>query len=164
MPSPESIVVTALRFDELARRYCTFIETMETMPSEERVVEAVRLLSALVGAAIGLPQNVDVTEADVAGVAAPAIDLGIHDFYFEVFDPFEEAELVVSSVANDLGDIYVDLREGIDLLKDGNPSDALWAWRSSYATHWGDHAVDALRALHRIATDRGRDISQPPSA
>jgi hypothetical protein len=26
---------------------------------------------------------------------------------------------------------------------------AIWEWRFHFEWHWGDHAIDALRALHR---------------
>ena len=28
-------------------------------------------------------------------------------------------------------------------------SSAIWHWRYNFEVHWGDHAIDALRALHR---------------
>lgn len=152
----------AARFEAAARRYCSFVETMGSLTPEDRPVEAVRLLSDLIGSAVDLPRNVDVTDAEVERGAAPRIELGDLDFYYEVFDPFIRDELVIGSLSDDLADIYVDLREGIDLLEQGHLGGALWAWRLLYETHWGDHAVDALRALHRMVTGRGQDISAEP--
>lgn len=135
---------------------------MANVAPEQRVSEAVRLLSDLISSATELPRHVDVTDAEVEGVKAPKFDLDAVDFYYEVFDPFIRDELVVGSLSDDLGDIYEDLREGIDLLDSGHACDAIWHWRFHYDNHWGDHAVDALRALHRLDTGRGQDISMDP--
>lgn len=157
-----SIEDAAAGFAALARRYCAFIDTMHSLAPTRRVVDAIPFLADLVASAVGLPQGVDVTEAEVERANAPRVDLGTFDYYYEVFDPFIRDELVIGSLADDLADIYVDLREGIDLLEAGHPNDAVWQRRFDYENHWGDHAVDALRALHRLATGRGQDIATDP--
>lgn len=58
-------------------------------------------------------------------------------------------ELRSGSLADDLADIYRDVKEGLDLLNGGTPeTDVVWGWRFSLRSHWGGHAVEALRALH----------------
>lgn len=158
----ENLGELAARFSDVAVRYCRFVEAMGELPPDERPTKATRLLTCLLAAATELPQQVDVTDAEVERVEAPKFDLGTFDFYYEVFDPFIRDELVIGSLSDDLADIYVDLREGIDLLAAGHTGDALWQWRFHYENHWGDHAADAVRALHRVITGRGRDISQDP--
>ncbi len=149
-------------FAQVARRFCAFLENPPGI-DEDRPREAMRELSALVGAAVELPSctEIDAGQAKPVGVGHPPVEVSEFDGYWEVFDPFEFDEPVVGSLSDDLGDIYIDIHTGLDCLDEGDPSAALWAWSFSYETHWGDHAVDAMRALHRIVTGRGRKISEP---
>lgn len=151
----------AERFHDVARGYCRFVETMAKVPPERRPSEAIRHLCALLEDATELPSGLEGTDAEVERVAAPDFDLGAVDLYYAVADPFVRDELVVGSLMDDLADIYVDLREGIDLLAAGYASDALWHWRFNHDSHWGDHAVGALGALHRIAIGRAANIADP---
>ncbi len=32
-------------------------------------------------------------------------------------------------------------------------NDALWECSFSFETHWGNHATDAIRVLHRLVSD-----------
>ena len=55
-----------------------------------------------------------------------------------------------TSLSDDLLDVYFDLRRGLELWDQEVPkAAAIWEWRFAFDTHWGDHAIDALRALHR---------------
>jgi len=57
--------------------------------------------------------------------------------------------VTVGSLADDLADIWCDLRAGFNALDAGSPwQDVAWEWRFGLQTHWGKHAVEALRALH----------------
>ena len=78
------------------------------------------------------------------------------DGYWEVFDPYEEGAPVGGSLSDDLLDVYGDLRRGLALWEQGGVTKrgelriaAIWEWRFQFEIHWGDHAIDALRALHR---------------
>lgn len=87
--------------------------------------------------------------------------LGKADTYYEVFDPYSpddplsEWNTGTMSISDDLANIYGDVKEGMNLLNRSTAKDATWRavhqWRGSFTFHWGDHAVDALRALHRLA-------------
>lgn len=55
---------------------------------------------------------------------------------------------MVSAISDDLGDIWRDLREGVDLYRLGYISAAAWHWRFHFLLHWGRHAVSAISALH----------------
>ncbi|MFK7992281.1 MAG: DUF5063 domain-containing protein [Sandaracinaceae bacterium] len=76
-------------------------------------------------------------------------DFGSHDLYWEVFNPYVDEERVAGSLSDDFFDIYRDLRRGLVAFDKGRHQKALWDWRFHFDHHWGDHAVDALRALHR---------------
>lgn len=77
------------------------------------------------------------------------VGFGKHDFYWEVFDPYQEAPLVGGALSDDPGDIARDLALGMAYWDAGFSDQAVWEWSFHFDAHWGDHAVDALRALHR---------------
>ena len=54
------------------------------------------------------------------------------------------------SLADDLADIYRDVKNGLVAEQAGaaaRPNDVLWTWRFAFESHWATHAADALRAL-----------------
>ena len=80
--------------------------------------------------------------------------LGQDAFYREVFDPIndkEEDEPVQGWLVDDFADIYYDLKTDLDKIIIGTDEaveEALWNLKWSYLNHWGQHCVNALRALH----------------
>jgi hypothetical protein len=78
-----------------------------------------------------------------------------NNYYLKVFDQYsnlrEHGEPLANSLSNDICDIYRELAPG---LKDWAEADAgmrrgiLWEWWLGYGSHWGDHCVCALKALH----------------
>lgn len=75
--------------------------------------------------------------------------------YWEVFDPtdMQDNEPVAGSLADDLSDIYRDLKHSMihyDSGREEAMEHALWEWRFSFETHWGSHVVNGLRAIHFI--------------
>ena len=83
--------------------------------------------------------------------------------YWAYFDPSEpmdaDAESVCGDLADDLADIYRDLKPGVRAWERGAGSyvtDILLGWKfPSFDSHWGLHAVSAMRALHPVAHLRG---------
>lgn len=78
---------------------------------------------------------------------------GASNYYREIFDPYEapEEEAVTASLADDVADIYQDIRGGLVKWERGESGEALWGWRFHLEVHWGEHATGALRALHARA-------------
>lgn len=76
--------------------------------------------------------------------------LGDWDSYHQVFDPTEDNEAIFGSLADDIADIYRDLKEGLVLseMHQARPEDIIWHWRLLFYSHWGKHAMDALLAIH----------------
>lgn len=67
--------------------------------------------------------------------------------------PFEARapEPGVGDLRDDLADIWRDLVTGLRGLKSGAAAeDVLWQWQLDFESHWGEHAVDALRVLHAL--------------
>ena len=78
--------------------------------------------------------------------------LGERDSYWMEFDLSADGQYMSGSLADDLTDIFCELKSGLDMLE-GHPeeaSKALEAWRSSYKAHWGQHLMDAQRHLYAL--------------
>ena len=138
-------------FAELARRYCEFIETAANLDAKDRVHRARLQIADLVHAACLLPTG-DADGPDIdAEIPVPADwpGFGEFDVYHEIFDPYVDEPPVCGSLSDDLLCIYSDLRRGLMAYEAGQIGAAVWEWRFDFDHHWGDHAVDALRALQR---------------
>jgi hypothetical protein len=70
--------------------------------------------------------------------------------YWDVFDPLkeEEKEPVFTTLADDLADIYRDVKENFSLYEAGYIHEAVWQWRFNFLIHWGQHLTGAQRAMH----------------
>lgn len=136
-----------------ARAYCSFVETASQLRLPDRLPAARDRLLALYSAALSLP-SVEPDDADASSSPDPPEGwpaFGEKDIYWEVFDPYdhENTEPVAGSLADDVLDVYRDIRRGLAMWDDSQKQDAIWEWRFHFDVHWGDHAIDALRALHR---------------
>jgi hypothetical protein len=71
-------------------------------------------------------------------------------YYQQFYDPSVDStdEPVVGDLADDLTDVYVDLKGGLALLDRSSEPEAVWHWRYLFGIHWGRHATSALRVLH----------------
>jgi hypothetical protein len=75
--------------------------------------------------------------------------LGPNDSYWMEFDVAQDGQFMTGSLADDLTDIYCELKNGLSLL-DEEPSLARDKWRNGYRFHWGQHLVDASRHLYEL--------------
>jgi hypothetical protein len=150
---PELLSPEVAAFVDQARQFCDFIEKAQGYSLEKRLSGARQRLLELYDAGTALP-HVEPPEGVEAGPNPQPAEgwLALESFetYWEVFDPYEEGEPVVGSLSDDLLGVYRDIRRGLALWdKDVPKAAALWEWRFHFDHHWGDHAIDALRALHR---------------
>jgi len=152
--------VIAAEFADIARRYC---EWAEATPTPEDLLIVHRLLAELQLKALKLPdvwgegEYVDVEDKrenwEMIRNRLHALPL---DFYWKVFDVFADSEEpVFCTLADDLGDIYADLKEGLHFFGQGDEDEAIWRWRFGYFTHWGRHLSGAQTALHQYFSDQG---------
>jgi len=89
--------------------------------------------------------------------------LGPQEAYWAYFDPSEPADSneqpIFHSLADDLADIYRDLKPGLRAWETGDDrylETVVFEWKTPlFGSHWGLHAVSAMRALHPIAFLRG---------
>ncbi|HTR55608.1 MAG TPA: DUF5063 domain-containing protein [Kofleriaceae bacterium] len=141
-----------------ARAYSEFVQRASALLLPERLTSARLRLLELYKAALSLPASPEPGTTE-AGPSPEAPDnwrgFDENDCYWEVFDPYEEDAPVAGSLSDDLLDVYRDIQRGLALWDASHHREALWEWRFHFDVHWGDHAVDALRALHRACKERG---------
>jgi hypothetical protein len=162
---------TANRFVLVAQQYCSIVDSAATVDKTEFLLRLYRTLPELVAEAIRLPQvefgedEDEEQEASIRQIRAkteikqeewgPLYNslkekLGNWDLYWQVFDPRTDNEAIRGSLADDIADIYRDLIDGIRLKETDQvpPYEIIFEWRLGFFSHWGKHAIDALRTIH----------------
>jgi hypothetical protein len=80
--------------------------------------------------------------------------LGDRDVYWLEFDHPEDVhgdeDHRTGSLADDLTDIYFELKRGLRLLEAEGPDAAAHLWEAGFNQHWGQHLVDAERHLYAL--------------
>lgn len=139
-------------FAAAAERYCAWAEGEASAPRDD--ARAGRLLVAeLYRRALDLPAT------EGSDRVVPAVDghervyrrFGSlpFNYYSECFDPLivPAEEPVVADLADDLADIWRDVKTGLVLFRHGDGDEAAWQWRFMLESHWAHHASAALYAL-----------------
>lgn len=82
--------------------------------------------------------------------------LGDLDAYWMEYDVTPDRQEMSGSLADDLTDIYCELKNGLNRLEGNNDAHlTLGHWRTGFCKHWGQHVVDAERHLYALtARDR----------
>lgn len=162
------------RFSAIAEKYCGIVDRAAAFSRTQLLAALYRILPELLCEAIQLP---DTDPNDREGADDPKKDLsptltnstisqsdwsslyqllrqkfGDADLYQTIFNPTEGKESVTASLADDIADVYRDLRSGLSLASVGaaSPADVIWEWRFGFYSHWGNHAINALRTIHHI--------------
>jgi hypothetical protein len=168
MNSANEITASADGFRLIAARFCSIVSAASMLERTEFLVQIYRILSELISAAIRLPEVNQTDEEQEASSSKPPLKarlsheqwkqlydllkekIGDWDIYWQVFDPTNDKHAVAGSLADDIADIYRDLKEGLILLEGHQTptEDIVWSWRLLYYSHWGKHAIDTLLALH----------------
>ena len=139
----------------LARRYCDLIDASGGQHQARWLSEIAHLLPRLHASMMSLtldppaadrPDPVDLdTRFDL--FARLRHLLADRDSYWLEFDwASDGADAMTGSLADDLTDIYCELKQGLCLFE-RNPEYAAAAWSHGYACHWGQHLIDAQRHL-----------------
>ena len=78
--------------------------------------------------------------------------LGDKDSYWMEYDSANDGHAMSGSLADDLTDIYCELKYGLMLLQDEpeREADAYASWQEGYRVHWGQHLIDAERHLYDL--------------
>jgi Domain of unknown function (DUF5063) len=161
-------------FRPVAERYVSAVEMAGERSQEDLFAALVRVLLELYVAALELPKPA----GEPAGLPEERVTheqwkevfdrlqaaLGASDVYWTVpcWDGEEDASL--GTLADDLADIYRDVKEGLELAASGASEEVvLDQWRDSFWMHWGEHAVEALRVIHaRLKRYGGEWLDLPP--
>jgi Domain of unknown function (DUF5063) len=96
------------------------------------------------------------TEAWAGLFHSPREKLGPLDMYWELFDSTKKEDLVQGTLSGDLSEIYFDLKHDLHLDKTGiGQADFVRELRFSFRSHWGRHALEALKAMydHGVETE-----------
>jgi Domain of unknown function (DUF5063) len=150
-----SIYPSIKLFADVARQYCAWAEGEFCRPQEE-MQHARKLLAELHLAVMGLPDlEIEKDDEDATRLSHDEwshifqkfVSLPIES-YWDVFNPLEEREPILNSLADDLADIYRDVKRGLVLYEAHHSLDAAWDWRFNFQIHWGHHLVGAQRAIH----------------
>jgi hypothetical protein len=151
-------------FANTAIKYCELIEKHSELDREKFLVEVNEILGLMYQQAISLP-SVDIEninedeEGEVVGNEEwKRLFLSLQNkledwvYYFDVFNPnnLEETEPVCSDLADDLADIYRDIKSGLRYWLKSTPDNqilAVWQWRFSFWSHSGQHITGAIRSI-----------------
>lgn len=143
---------------ELAENFCRLVERFEERQLEPWLQEMATMLPQL-HAAVGSLAKVESlsvyesnTDYDERFELFTRLynALGERDGYNYEFDGLDGHRLS-GSLADDITDIYFDLKRGLGLLND-SPQQAARDWQQSYEFHWRHHLVDAERQLNPSAS------------
>ena len=140
-------------FTAAARDFCGLLETATELGLDELRTRLLHILPKLYLAATKLPKldsdaDIEHVPLELDQLVALARHLVENDTYWEVFDPTRKEKPIAGSLAADLSEIGFDLQQGLLALERGDPVEAVvWEWRFGFEHHWGQHLVDALRAI-----------------
>jgi hypothetical protein len=141
---------------DAAEPYCRVIEAAAGSDRSTFVSDAGRTLAAAIAAAYRLPDLEWTSSVDTDG----STETITHEQWSARFGD-------IQGVLGEWGTYWIaaeayrideathepELRDGLDALDRGTPeSEVDWEWRFGFRTHWGAHAVNALRALHQQLT------------
>ena len=143
---------TIAAFRVVAEQYVAVIDAARAHGIARLYGDLVSALPTLYAAAVQLP-DIEPESAD-----APYRSM-THGQWATVFDGLlrmflEDDRETAGSLADDLADIYRNVKEGLDALSAGrSEADVVWEWRFSFWSHWGEHAANALRIVHARLAD-----------
>lgn len=78
--------------------------------------------------------------------------LGPLNLYWEVFDSTVQEESIAGTLADDISDIYFDLKEILQFARrpEATDVDVAWQVRFKFFANWGQHLTGALKAIHDL--------------
>lgn len=154
-----------IEFVAVANEYCKYAEHASEIKGEALLKILQRLLPLLYLKTSFLPELTPYFEEGNEKFVSETDWSKIHDDfkkkfgsandYLEVFDErMNDSEgPVVASIAENMADIYQDLKDFILLYQTGTievMNDALWECRMNFERYWGQKLLNALRAVHKF--------------
>jgi hypothetical protein len=168
MPDQKEALVYSgqvIEFVAVANETCSFLELSSAFSRPDFVDKTRKILPLLYYKATLLPTTEPVyedgTEKFVTEEGWRMVHdsilkkLGRYNDYPEVFDPVvkDTEDQVGGSIAENLADIYQDLKDFVMLYRMGTVdlmNDALWECMQHFEQGWGQKLLNALRALHNL--------------
>ncbi len=156
-------------FAAAAEQFCAWAEgESRGIVSDARLARA--LISELFRRAIDLPEqsdwNGDAPEISIDRYTRVYQRFGSlpFNFYSECSNPLivPAEEPITADLADDLADVWRDVKGGLLLFGDGNITAAAWHWRFHFEIHWGHHASAALYALQSWFSEHVSELDQLP--
>jgi len=154
-----------VEFVAVANEFCKYTEHASEIKGDEMLKIMQRILPLMYLKASLLPKldpffedgnEKFVTESDWNAVNDTLKEkFGTANDYLEVFDEkINESEgPVVSSISENMADIYQDMKDFLLLYQTGTGevmSDAVWECRMNFENFWGQKLVNSLRAIHKF--------------
>lgn len=154
-------------FADTALEFCMLIENIDQFSKHDFIFKIRNLLPHLYYKITLIPQNDPlsneelekfVTQGDWEYMNDKLLEkFGQHNTYLEVFDPTmqDQEGPVTRSIAEDLTDIYQDLKNFITSYGLGNEEvmyDSLWECLENFRSFWGQRLTNALRAIHYLCS------------
>ncbi len=144
-------------FASAAAEYLAWIEAGGASGQDRTAHDIRSHLSRLYAMGLRLVEPDGIEDADVEGRSYDAwrsligkLDVPFQ-YYYAALDPLaDEAEFGTHDLLDDLADITRDLEEGLLYMRVGAPRCAQHHWASLFF-HWGEHATQAIAALHQWA-------------
>ncbi len=154
-----------VEFVAVANEFCKYAERAGELKGDDLLKILQRILPMMYIKASLLPvlepffedgNEKFVTESDWVRIDETLRDrFGTADDYLEVFDEkLSDSEgPVVSSVSENMADIYQDIKNFLLLYQTGTPevmNDAVWECKMNFENFWGQKLVNSMRAIHRF--------------
>jgi len=144
---------------EVVQEYCSLIETVQEADNAwlAQLAELLPHMHVAIAVLDGFDEPVDCADwVDLDARFELYTELhhllGQRDGYWMAFDVARDGQSMTGSLADDLTDIYCELKRGLSLLE-FEPQRAFSGLRTSYAVHWGKHLVDAERHLVKLRSE-----------
>lgn len=152
-----------LSFIAAAKSYCACIEGYQTQNDKEFLLVIQTNLLTLYQAVNKLPDtysqdNIELKqdigseflERTIEFIAERLMD---NRYYLHLFNPADESDRDISygDLLDDIGDIYEDLKRSLlifDIGTDAAKESAIWKFKFTFDSHWGDHCINAIYASH----------------
>jgi hypothetical protein len=156
---------TVVEFVAVANEFCKYAEHAGELEGEDLLKILQRILPLMYLKASLLPalepffedgNEKFVTEVDWNRINNSFKEkFGTADEFLEISDkdPREAETPVLSSLAENMSDIYQDLKDFLLLYQTGTRevmNDAIWECRMNYENIWGQKLVNSLRAIHKF--------------
>jgi len=157
MQDPDSIQFRELV--ESARSFCQLID--QASVDADWLAPLFQVLPRLHAAVVALhdpggelpPQQVDFDDRFDFFSTLRARLGGLDMYWLEYDEPGDVVsgdEHRTGSLADDLTDIYFELKRGLELLDAAGPDEVAHLWETGFHEHWGQHLVDAERHLYTL--------------